>query len=158
MRTPDFDGETYSRPRDHARLTSELHRVLNVMLDGSWRSLAAIAEVTGAPEASISARLRDLRKPKFGGYIVERRHVGNGLWHYRVSRRPASAQMGAKPMVQAEGPKTVEPTRKRWPDWECPVDFTEPQNEPVPTLAGNFAWAYCGGCKKTTLFRARKNR
>lgn len=37
-----------------------------------------------ASEASISARLRDLRKPNFGGYTVERRRVEGGFYEYRV--------------------------------------------------------------------------
>jgi len=42
-----------------------------------------------APEASVSARLRDLRKAKFGGYRVERQRVreGRGLYHYRLTGR-----------------------------------------------------------------------
>jgi hypothetical protein len=86
IRTPDFDGETYDRRRDHGRLSSELGRVKDLMIDGKWRTLADIAMVVGDPEASISARLRDLRKKKFGEYIVERRYLYDGLWEYRVTK------------------------------------------------------------------------
>jgi hypothetical protein len=54
------------------------------MRDGRWRRLTAIAIAAQAPEASVSARLRDLRKERFGSHTVERRYVAQGLWEYRV--------------------------------------------------------------------------
>lgn len=77
---PDLDAG------DQARLGRQMATVSDLMRDGRWRTLAEIASLTGAPEASVSARLRDLRKPKFGGYVVERRRVsvGRGTWLYRV--------------------------------------------------------------------------
>lgn len=86
-RPDDFDGETYDPDRDHDRLSKSLVAVRDLMLDGSWRTLAAIADSIGSPEASVSARLRDLRKAKFGAYIVDRRYVSKGLWEYHVERR-----------------------------------------------------------------------
>ncbi len=47
--------------------------------------MAQIEAATGYPQASISARLRDLRKPRNGGYTVERSHVHRGVWAYRVA-------------------------------------------------------------------------
>ena len=86
---PDFDGETYDRERDHARLGKQLTLVRDLMLDGRWRSLTDIRWRSGvASEASISARLRDLRKRKFGGFTVERRYAGDGLWEYRLIVSP----------------------------------------------------------------------
>lgn len=79
-----FDGETFDQALDGPRLNAQLKRVRAVMLDGQWRSLRDIREHTGDPEASISARLRDMRKSKFGGYVVERRRVSGGLFEYRV--------------------------------------------------------------------------
>lgn len=79
-----FDGATYDPARDHDRLSHQLTEVRTLMLDGSWRTLAEIAEVVGAPEASVSARLRDLRKPRHGGYLVDRQYVRRGLYQYRV--------------------------------------------------------------------------
>ena len=86
--TPDFDGETYDRERDHARLATILRHVQDLMSDGKWRSLWEISQRVQAPEASVSARLRDLRKRKFGGHTVERRHIGRGLWEYRYTANP----------------------------------------------------------------------
>jgi hypothetical protein len=42
-------------------------------LRGDWLTLAEIAECTEFGEASISAQLRHLRKPRFGGFRVEKR-------------------------------------------------------------------------------------
>jgi len=81
----EFDGDTYSPKRDHDRLNAQLRRVRDLMLDGEWRTLREIAVATGDPEASVSARLRDLRKPKFGHMTVERRYVGDGLFQYRIA-------------------------------------------------------------------------
>lgn len=81
---PDFDGATYSRSRDHVRLGKQMLRVLAVLRDGEWHTLPEIAQQTGDPEASISARIRDNRKEKFGGRVVEREHVKDGLWRYRL--------------------------------------------------------------------------
>jgi hypothetical protein len=56
-----------------------------VMKDGLWRSLGDIREATGYPEASISARLRDLRKAKFGAHNLERRRTAGGPFEYRLA-------------------------------------------------------------------------
>lgn len=80
-----FDGETFDASRDGARLSSQLERVQVLMTDGRWRTLASIAAAVGGSEPAVSARLRDLRKPRFGGLLVERRYVGEGLWEYRVA-------------------------------------------------------------------------
>jgi len=62
-------------------------RVLKVMQDGEWHTLAEISQATGDPEASVSARLRDMRKPKFGGRYVAREQMDNGLYRYKVLPR-----------------------------------------------------------------------
>lgn len=80
----DFSGETYEPKRDQARLTAQVRAVLTLMLDGRWRTLAQISEAVGAPEASVSARLRDLRKRRFGGYYVQRMFLRRGLFQYRI--------------------------------------------------------------------------
>lgn len=81
---PDFDGATYRHALDHERLGAQLLRVAQLMGDGGWRTLREIARTTDDPEASVSARLRDLRKRKFGGYTVERERLTGGLYRYRV--------------------------------------------------------------------------
>lgn len=77
-------GETFISGRDLARLNRQAKRVFMVMKDQRWRTLGDIAELIGEPESSISARLRDLRKQRFGGFIVEREYVRRGVWRYRV--------------------------------------------------------------------------
>jgi hypothetical protein len=79
-----FDGQTFEQARDGARLSGQLTAVRAIMADGIWRSLPELRARTGYPEASISARLRDLRKPRFGGHTVERRRGGPGLFEYRL--------------------------------------------------------------------------
>jgi hypothetical protein len=81
---PQFKGETFDPKRDGKRLEGQLDKVRALMLRnvGRWFTLAFISEVTDAPEASVSARLRDLRRE---GLTIERRYVRRGLWEYRVA-------------------------------------------------------------------------
>ncbi len=79
-----FDGETYSYRADRGRLKSLLERVFAYMKDGRWRTLSQIQGACGGSEASVSARLRDFRKPRFGGFDVQRKRTEHGLWHYRL--------------------------------------------------------------------------
>lgn len=81
---PHRDGQTYSHERDGRRLAMQHHRVLARLRDGEWWTLKRLAQATGDPEASISARLRDLRKAQFGAHIIERRYVRRGLHEYRL--------------------------------------------------------------------------
>ena len=82
-----FDGATYEHERDGGRLSAQYAKVFSLMSDGRWRSLAEIARETGCPEASVSARLRDMRKPRFGAHTVNRSYAGDGLFIYQVERR-----------------------------------------------------------------------
>ena len=84
IQLPLFNGETFIEERDGERLSVQLVKVRRLMVDGLWRTLAEIAAATKSPEASVSARLRDLRKSRYGGYIVEREFVERGLWKYRM--------------------------------------------------------------------------
>lgn len=82
-----FDGETYEREHDGVRLGAQMLRVTNLMLDGQWRTLDEVQLSTGDPMQAISARLRDLRKSKFGGHTVHRRRRGEakkGVFEYRL--------------------------------------------------------------------------
>lgn len=63
---------------------------------GSWLTLRELSQLTQYGEASISAQLRHLRKPRFGSYVVEKR-VRRGvvlrdaehgaIWEYRLLRK-----------------------------------------------------------------------
>jgi hypothetical protein len=81
---PHFDGAHYNHIRDHLRLSHQHNRIFNLMLDGVWRSLQDIEKETGDTSASISAALRNMRKPRFGGHTVNKQNVGSGRWLYQL--------------------------------------------------------------------------
>jgi len=81
-----FDGDTYDPARDKDRLKKLLGRVFDFMSDYEWHTLRDIQINCGGTEASVSARLRDLRKPRFGAYLVERKRLQGGLWKYRLGK------------------------------------------------------------------------
>jgi hypothetical protein len=66
------DGATAVAEEDFIRLARQQRAVFDVMKDGRLRTLHEISRLTGAPEASVSARLRDFRKQRYGGSTVER--------------------------------------------------------------------------------------
>jgi hypothetical protein len=81
-----FDGVTYDAERDGERLQSQLERVRRYMADGEWHPLPAIVRASfPGSDASVTARLRDLRKKRFWGAKVERRYLSNGIWEYRMA-------------------------------------------------------------------------
>lgn len=80
---PNHDGPLLGSG-DQVRLNKQQERVWGVMKDGLFRTIEQIELKTGDPAASISARLRDFRKPKFGGFTVDRKYLGDGLYAYRV--------------------------------------------------------------------------
>lgn len=67
---------------------TQLERVYELMRDGKWRTLREIHRALGKGlDTSISARLRDLRKPFCGCRRVEcrgRNHI-RGLYEYRLT-------------------------------------------------------------------------
>ena len=84
MATDLFDGETYDTDRDEERLRRQLRHVRSIMLDGRWHTLPELARGTNWLTTSMSARVRDLRKERFGGWVVHRRYIADGLWEYRL--------------------------------------------------------------------------
>jgi len=83
-KNPQFDGDDYKKHRDEGRLRGQILRVFDCIKDGRWKALRVIAMETHDPEASISAQLRNLRKERFGGHIIEKRYIKNGLYEYRL--------------------------------------------------------------------------
>lgn len=79
-----FDGDTYEPELDEARLFKQLRDVRSYMRDGLWHTLPDIEAGTGHPPQSISARLRDLRKDKWGAHTVMRERLERGLFRYRL--------------------------------------------------------------------------
>jgi hypothetical protein len=84
-----FDGRDVE-PEDEPRLQTQLYCVYAIMYDGQWRTIwhivAMLRQRIGIQvmQTSVSARLRDFRKPRFGAHIVEKLHTGQGEWHYRL--------------------------------------------------------------------------
>ena len=104
MKAYKFAGADYVPERDNPRLTGQLLRIWDVVKSGRWKTLAEISAKTGDPEASISAQLRHLRKPRFGGYEVEREIVKDGLYRYRVL-----PNTGGKPSLEPR-----RRTKRKW--------------------------------------------
>jgi hypothetical protein len=95
-----FDGATYDPEHDQERLSTQLERVKAVGMTGYF-TLAELKERCGGSEAGISARLRDLRKTRFGGYVVDpqrRDDPKDGIWEYRVY--PPGTQLQVRPHGQ----------------------------------------------------------
>lgn len=85
---PHFDGETYIASFDDTRLSNQLSRVYDVLRNGQWYTLRELSILANGPEASIGARMRDLRKDKFGGYTVDTKRLSGGLFAYRLKIEP----------------------------------------------------------------------
>lgn len=79
-----FAGDDYQPMRDDVRLTDQLKRIWEVVKDQQWHTIHEISTRTRAPEASVSAQLRHLRKERFGRHTVEKEYLGDGLYRYRV--------------------------------------------------------------------------
>ena len=82
-----FNGSDYKPSLDRDRLAGQMLDVYDFMSDQEWHTLEEIHAQTGHPQASVSAQLRHLRKPRFGGYHIEKRRsrMSSGLWFYRLN-------------------------------------------------------------------------
>lgn len=83
--------QTYELVHDGKRLAKQLIAVRECMLmaarSTAWLTLREIETLTHYPQASVSARLRELRAD---GYEVLRRRrsdASRGIWEYRVVPR-----------------------------------------------------------------------
>lgn len=93
-----FDGETFDPAQDGRRLGEQLNAVFETMKDGRWRTIEAIVELLranfhiDATDRSVSARLRDFRKERFGRHTVNRRGVpaSRGLFEYQLLLRTSA--------------------------------------------------------------------
>lgn len=82
------DGKTFIPAKDEKRLNRQAQAVWDYMIGGDWHTLAEISRATGEPEASVSARLRDFRKARFGAHKIERsRPDSGGLFLYHLTPR-----------------------------------------------------------------------
>lgn len=78
------DGATFDPDRDLSRLNKQMRAVWAVARDGRARTPEQWEAATGYGWASIGARLRDFRKPRFGGFEVIRTSLGGGLFEYAL--------------------------------------------------------------------------
>lgn len=80
---------------DDARLTSNLARVLQVLLDGLWHTLLELRIVGGS---AADSRIRDLRREEFGGFKIEAQRdphdPRSGVWTYRLVGPVTRRQLG----------------------------------------------------------------
>lgn len=92
----------------HASMRNQREVLREVMLAAgecdTWLTLVELSRLTHYGEASISAQLRHLRKPQYGGYVIEKRHreveevtrSDNGaVWEYRLNRGLRRVWVGA---------------------------------------------------------------
>lgn len=70
--------------RDASRLARQLALVRAAMSDGQPHTLAELARAASCSTASASARVRDLRKPRYGAHTVSRTYIDNGVWEYAI--------------------------------------------------------------------------
>ena len=80
-----FDGRTYIPARDLSRLSNQLDLVKQVLSDRQWHTLDELAAAVNGSPAGVSARIRDLRKARFGQHTIDRQYVSNGMWRYRMA-------------------------------------------------------------------------
>ena len=91
----EFDGPDYQHALDFSRLTGQIERIFTTMADKQWRTLREIESITNDPQASISAQLRHLRKPKFGNHQLHKRRRGDrtkGLFEYSLHKKGCVCQ------------------------------------------------------------------
>ncbi len=107
------------RRRELLRIARRRQRdvLCDVMLSArqceTWLTLDELSKLTHYPPASISAQLRHLRKPEFGGYAVEKRQRAAGrilrgedfgtVWEYQLKRAVRRKIAGAE--SQSNRPK-----------------------------------------------------
>ena len=67
--------------------------VFSIMLDGSWRMPWEICNAVKArtqvliSDSSATARIRDLRKTRYGSHVIEKRkRVGSKAYEYRLTK------------------------------------------------------------------------
>jgi hypothetical protein len=55
-------------PEEKEAAKKQRVRIWKIMCDWNWHTLAELEKITNDPQPSISARIRDFRKRKFGGH------------------------------------------------------------------------------------------
>lgn len=93
-----FLGSDYEEGLDYRRLKNQVERIFFLMKDGKARTLSEIQKELETrypgnhfPESSISAQLRNLRKPIGGSHTITKARRGNpmnGLFEYKLTIPP----------------------------------------------------------------------
>lgn len=73
-------------PGTRSRIARQREVIWKFMRHGHQLTLAELEKLSGYPQASISARIRDFRKPEFGGHTIDREYLGGGVYGYRLER------------------------------------------------------------------------
>jgi len=82
------DGRTYDPDRDFGRLSHQMRHVWRLLADGNWHTPQEVCNLIGCSDAAATARIRDLRKPRYGGHVVKSRpRAGGGTWEYKIGER-----------------------------------------------------------------------
>lgn len=86
----------YSAPEsvnnEKIRTDRQVDAVRSILCGGLWWTFGDLQKELWhfydihASEAGISARIRDLRKPEFGGHTIDRRKCEGHLYEYRMVR------------------------------------------------------------------------
>jgi hypothetical protein len=64
-----------------------IETLFTTMSDGKQYTLDQLSYILGAEPQTVSARLRDLRKTKYGGHTVTRKHLGGRVYGYTLDSR-----------------------------------------------------------------------
>lgn len=85
----DRDGRTFVAGLDRFALDTQAGLCFLYMSTHEWVTPGEVADAIGWEDwdhGSVTARFRDFRKPKFGGYVVERRRRAGSkrLHEYRL--------------------------------------------------------------------------
>lgn len=95
-----FDGHNEQEASQDTRLVSQLERVYRLMCNGTGWTLEDLSLAANAPTSSVSSRIRDLRKPRFGGNIIQRVHEHGGIYTYWLVGEP-------RPLLDGKGQRSL---------------------------------------------------
>jgi hypothetical protein len=134
----DRDGRTFSPALDRFALDTQSGLTFLYMSTHEWVTPAEVAEAIGWGQwdhGSVTARFRDFRKAKFGGFTVERRRVkgSNRLHEYRLME----PEEDAWPQEMLDEPPSTQPATPSSPTSTAPRVMTVvPRPSRPPSTAG----------------------
>lgn len=91
-----FSGKAVRTMDDHNRLEKQFVAIMRVMMDGKWRTVHEIHQLTSFLHTSISAQLRNLRKIGFGSHTVKSNERAPDLYEFQVilnQKDPTAARL-----------------------------------------------------------------